>query len=150
MLIIIRGNAATLHCPTALSINMEEMETFTAPVGGQQNNFMELGQAGFAADREAPPDQRTHISKHDSKLIKHFHLSNLPNIPEIARPEPPGIFRFLSTTGTPTFSNGFLLPGREFYRSVGVILMQYRPAMLLLLGKYCKCFYGVRIVGIQF
>lgn len=40
---------------------------------------MELGDAGFAADQEAPPNQGTGVPKHDSKLIKFWHLRSLPD-----------------------------------------------------------------------
>jgi len=38
---------------------------------------MELGDAGFAADQEAPPNQGTDVPKHYSKLIKVCHLRSL-------------------------------------------------------------------------
>jgi hypothetical protein len=53
---------------------------------------MELGQAGFAADLEAPPDQRAYIPKHDSKLINFCHLSSLPDIPRKLHGLPPDSF----------------------------------------------------------
>lgn len=53
----------------------------TAPGEGPQKNLMELGEAGLAADQEAPPNQRAQIPKHHSELIKFCHLSSLPDIP---------------------------------------------------------------------
>jgi hypothetical protein len=40
---------------------------------------MELGDAGFAADQEAPPYQGADIPKDYSKLIKFCHLRSLPD-----------------------------------------------------------------------
>jgi hypothetical protein len=56
---------------------------------------MELGEAGFAADQEAPPNQRAHIPKHHYELIKFCHLSSLPDIPRKLRHQTPGFFRSL-------------------------------------------------------
>jgi hypothetical protein len=67
-------------------MNMEKVEVFTAPGEGQQKKLIELGEAGFAADQEAPPNQRAYISKHHSKLIKLCHLSSLPDTPQTAPP----------------------------------------------------------------
>jgi hypothetical protein len=57
-------------------MNMEEVEMFTAPGEGQQKKFMELSEAGFAADQEAPPNQRAHIPKDHSidPARKQWHL----------------------------------------------------------------------------
>jgi hypothetical protein len=33
---------------------MEEVEVFTAPSEGQQEKFMQLGQAGLTTDQESP------------------------------------------------------------------------------------------------
>ena len=52
---------------------------FPAPVENQLENFMELGDAGFAADQEAPPNKGTDIPKDYSKLIKFSHLCSLPD-----------------------------------------------------------------------
>jgi hypothetical protein len=41
---------------------------------------MELSDAGFGRDQEAPPDQGTNIPKHYSKLVKFCHSSSLPDI----------------------------------------------------------------------
>jgi hypothetical protein len=73
-------------------MNMEEVEMFTAPGEGQQKKFMELSEAGFAADQEAPPNQRAHIPKHHSKLIKICHLSSLPDIHRKPHHQTPGFF----------------------------------------------------------
>jgi hypothetical protein len=72
---------------------MEEVEVFTAPGEDQQKKFMELGEAGFAADQEAPPNKRAHIPKHHSKLIKICHLSSLPDIHRKPHHQTPGFFR---------------------------------------------------------
>ena len=58
-------------------MDAEAVEMFPAPVEGQLENFMELGDAGFAADQEAPPNQGTDVPKHYSKLIKVCHLRSL-------------------------------------------------------------------------
>jgi len=76
-------------------MNMEEVEMLTAPGEGPQKKFMELGEAGFAADQEAPPNQRAHIPKHHYELIKFCHLSSLPDIPRKLRHQTPGFFRSL-------------------------------------------------------
>ena len=54
--IFTESNSAILRNPVVLSMNMEEAEVFTAPGEGQQKNFMQLGEAGLAADQEAPPN----------------------------------------------------------------------------------------------
>jgi hypothetical protein len=41
---------------------------------------MELGNAGFTGDQEAPPKQGTDVPKHYSKLIKFCHLRSLPEL----------------------------------------------------------------------
>lgn len=89
--ILVEGNAATQWRPIVPSVNAETMEMFPAPVEGQLENFMELGDAGFAAHQEAPPNQGTDVPKHDSKLIKVkvCHLRSLPAPPETAQPLPP-------------------------------------------------------------
>src|ERR1035438_6447881 len=74
-------------------MNMEEVEVFTAPGEGQHKKLMELGEAGFAADQETPLNQRAHIPKHHSELIKFFHLSSLPNLPRKPHHQTPGFFR---------------------------------------------------------
>jgi hypothetical protein len=74
-------------------MNMEEVEMFTAPGEGKQKNFMELSEAGFAADQESPPNQRAHIPKHHSELIKFCHLSSLPDIPRETHRQTPGFSR---------------------------------------------------------
>jgi hypothetical protein len=71
---------------------------FTAPGEGQQKDFMELGEASLAADQEVPPNQRAHISKHHSELIKFCHWSSLPNIPRKTLHKTPGFFRSPYTT----------------------------------------------------
>lgn len=41
---------------------------------------MELGDASFAADQEAPPNQGTHVPKSYAKLMKFSHLRSLPDL----------------------------------------------------------------------
>jgi hypothetical protein len=77
-------------------MNMEEVEVFTTPAESPQKKFMQLGEAGLAADQEAPPNQRAHIPKHHSELIKFCHLSSLPDIPRKPHRQTPGFFRSLS------------------------------------------------------
>ena len=60
-------------------MDAEAVQMFSAPVEGQLENFMELGDAGFAADQEAPPYQGADIPKDYSKLIKFCHLRSLPD-----------------------------------------------------------------------
>ena len=43
-------------------------------------NFMEMGDAGFAGDQEASPNQGTDVPKHYSKLIKACHLRSLSDL----------------------------------------------------------------------
>jgi hypothetical protein len=89
--ILIGGNATTLWHTLVLSVNAEEVKMFTAPVEGSLENFMELSDAGFGRDQEAPPDQGTDIPKRYSKLVKFRHSSSLPDMP--ANRTPPGFFR---------------------------------------------------------
>jgi hypothetical protein len=91
--ILTEGNPATLRNPVVPSMNMKDVEMFTAPGKGQQKNLMEVGEAGLAADQEAPPNQRAHIPKHHSTLIKFCHLSSLPDIPLKPHHQTPGFFR---------------------------------------------------------
>src|ERR1035437_1613197 len=87
--ILTEDDSAMLRNSVVPSMNMEEVEVFTAPGEGQQKKFMKLGKAGFAADQEAPPNQRAHIPKHHSKLIKVCHLSSLPDIHRKPRHQTP-------------------------------------------------------------
>ena len=91
--ILTEDDSAMLRNSVVLSMNMEEMEMLTAPGESPQKNLMELGEAGFAADQEAPPNQRAHIPKHHSELMKFFHLSSLPNLPRKPHHQTPGFFR---------------------------------------------------------
>src|ERR1035437_6098677 len=91
--IFTESNSAILRNSVVPSMNMEEVEVFTVPGEGQQKKFMELGEAGLAADQQAPPNQRAHIPKHHSKLIKLCHLSSLPDIPGKSHRQTPGFFR---------------------------------------------------------
>jgi hypothetical protein len=69
------------------------MEMLTAPAESQLKNFMELGEACFIADQEAPPNQRAHVPKHHSELMKFCHLSSLPDILRKPLHQTPGFFR---------------------------------------------------------
>ena len=75
--ILVEGNAATQRRPIVPSMDAKAVEMFPAPVEGQLENFMELGDASFAADQEAPPNQGTDVPKNNSKLIKVRHLRSL-------------------------------------------------------------------------
>jgi hypothetical protein len=84
--ILTEDNSPILRNSVVPSMNMEEVEMLTAPGESPQKDFMELGEAGFAADQEAPPNQRAHIPKHHSELIKFCHFSSLPNLPRGTAP----------------------------------------------------------------
>jgi len=73
-------------------MDAEAVEMFTAPVEGELENLMELGEAGFATDEKAPPTQGTDVPKHDSQLIKVCHLRSLPDLARRLHNYSPGIF----------------------------------------------------------
>ena len=75
--ILVEGNAATQRRSIVPSMDAKAVEMFPAPVEGQLENFMELGNAGSAAHQEAPPNQGTDVPKRYSKLIKVCHLRSL-------------------------------------------------------------------------
>ena len=61
--------AAQLRTAVVLPVNAETVQVFAAPIEHQLENLMELGDAGFAGDQQAPSDQRTHATEHGPKLI---------------------------------------------------------------------------------
>ena len=77
--ILVEGNAPTQRRPI-VPVHGCGGEMFPAPVEGQLENFMELGDASFAADQEAPPNQGTDVPKNYSKLIKACHLRSLSDL----------------------------------------------------------------------
>ena len=54
---------------TPSTVDTEAVEVFTAPAENDLENVVEFGDAGFVADQQSPPDQRTDATEHDSKLI---------------------------------------------------------------------------------
>jgi hypothetical protein len=91
--ILTEDDSAILRNSAVPSMNMEEVEMLTAPGESPQKNLMELGEAGLAADQEAPPNQRAHVPKHHSELIMFCHLSSLPDISRKPHHQTPGFFR---------------------------------------------------------
>jgi hypothetical protein len=89
-------------------MNMEQVEMRAAPDESPPKNLMGLGEAGSAADQEAPPYQLAHIPKHHSELIKFCHLSSLPDVPRKPHHPTPGFYPlslpFISST------RGWFLP----------------------------------------
>jgi hypothetical protein len=67
--IFIKHHAAPLWNPVVLAVNAKTVQVFVAPVESDLESVMEFGEARFAGDQQAAPDQRTHAAEHDPKLI---------------------------------------------------------------------------------
>jgi hypothetical protein len=71
--ILVEGNAPTQRRPLVPSMDAEAGRCSPLQSKCQLQNFMEMGDAGFAGDQEASPNQGT-------KLIKACHLRSLPDL----------------------------------------------------------------------
>lgn len=67
--ILIEYYAAALWDPVIPAVNTKSVQVFAAPVESDFESVVEFGDARFAGDQQAPPDQRTDAAKHDPKLI---------------------------------------------------------------------------------
>ena len=91
--ILVEDQAAQSRNAVVAPMNAETVHVFAAPIQDQLENFVELGDAGFAGDQETPPDQWTRASEHDSQLIKLGHGRRLPKPAPNFPTTPPGISR---------------------------------------------------------
>ena len=52
-----------------LTMDVEFMKVFTAPIEDELEDVMELGESGVAVHKESAPDERADAAQDDTKLI---------------------------------------------------------------------------------